>query len=157
MLCIVMFSRVGLGYVRNLCSLGNTGLSKHAGPVFLHFCSLNQNLARVRTGGGGGGLRNLFKTTKRYPKSQQHQHVELQLHQHFDIHIDHSCSLHKATNHISYWIGTEKNDGSKKGPKVRKHGVAVSGQARVRTNGEGGECMHQPLFPRPPAYILVAL
>ena len=31
---------------------------------------------------------------------------ESQLHQHFDTHIDASCSLHKATNHILYWIGT---------------------------------------------------
>ena len=30
----------------------NTGLSKHDGPVFLHFCILNRNLACVRTGGG---------------------------------------------------------------------------------------------------------
>ena len=32
---------------------GNTGLSKHSHPLFLHFCLLNQNLARVRMGGGG--------------------------------------------------------------------------------------------------------
>ena len=30
----------------------NTVLSKHGDPMFLHFCPLNQNLARVRTGGG---------------------------------------------------------------------------------------------------------
>ena len=27
---------------------GQTGLSKHGHPVFLHFCPLNQNLACVR-------------------------------------------------------------------------------------------------------------
>ena len=32
----------------------NMVLSKHSGPVFLLFCPLNQNLARVRTRGGGG-------------------------------------------------------------------------------------------------------
>ena len=31
---------------------GNTGLSQHGDPVFPHFCPLNQNLARVRMGGG---------------------------------------------------------------------------------------------------------
>ena len=30
---------------------GNTGLSKHCDPLFLHLCSKNQNLARVRTRG----------------------------------------------------------------------------------------------------------
>ena len=54
--------------------------------------------------------------------------------------IDPACSLHKATNHILCWIlyWNRKNDGSKKSPKVRKHGVAVFGQARVRKRGEGG-------------------
>ena len=33
---------------------GNMGLSKYGDPVFPHFCPLNQNLARLRTGGGGG-------------------------------------------------------------------------------------------------------
>ena len=37
----------------------------------------------------------------------------------------------KATNHIPYWIGTEKNDGSKKGPKVQKHVVG---------------CLDEPMF-----------
>ena len=34
--------------------------------------------------------------------------MELQVHQHFATHIDPSCSLHKATNYILYWIGTSK-------------------------------------------------
>ena len=34
----------------------NTGLSKHGDPVFLHFWSWNQNLARVCARGGGGGV-----------------------------------------------------------------------------------------------------
>ena len=60
--------------------------------------------------------------------------MELQLHQHFDTHMDPSCSLHKATNHILYSLldWNRKNNGSKKAPKVRKHGVAVFGQARIR-------------------------
>ena len=52
--------------------------------------------------------------------STTHEHLGLQLHQHLDTQIDHSCSLHKATNHILL-------DGSKKGPKVRKHGAAALG------------------------------
>ena len=36
----------------------NMGLSKHGDPVFPHFCPLNQNLARVGTGGRGGGGRS---------------------------------------------------------------------------------------------------
>ena len=35
----------------------NTGLSKHGDPVFPHFWSWNQNLARVCARGGGGGVR----------------------------------------------------------------------------------------------------
>ena len=41
-------------------------------------------------------------------------------------HILTSCSLHQATNRIPYWIGTAKNDGPQKSPKVQTHGVAVS-------------------------------
>ena len=33
----------------------NMGLPKHGNPVFVHLCPLNQNLACVRTKGGGGG------------------------------------------------------------------------------------------------------
>ena len=68
-----------------------------------------------------------------HPRTQER--MELQLHQHFDTHIDPCCSLPKATNHNLYW--DRKNDGSKKHPKVQKHGVAVIGQARVRTWGRG--------------------
>ena len=35
---------------------GNTGLSKHGNPVFPHFGSLNQNMARVRRSVQEGGL-----------------------------------------------------------------------------------------------------
>ena len=34
----------------------NTGLSKHGDPVFPHFWSWNQNLARVCARGGGVGV-----------------------------------------------------------------------------------------------------
>jgi hypothetical protein len=43
--------------------------------------------------------------------------MELQLHQHFDTHIDPSSRLHKAKNHILYWIGTAKTMVQKKTPK----------------------------------------
>ena len=58
--------------------------------------------------------------------------MKVQPHQHFATHIDPSSSLHKATKHILLdW--SRKNNGSKKDAKVRKHGVAVFGQARVMT------------------------
>ena len=41
-----------------------------------------------------------------HPRTQEH--MELQLHQHFATHIDRSCSLHKDTNHMLYWVGTAK-------------------------------------------------
>ena len=58
-----------------------------------------------------------------HPSTQEH--VKVQLHQHFDTHIDPSCSLHQATNHVLDWIGTAKTMVPKRGPKVRKHRVAV--------------------------------
>ena len=75
------------------------------------------------------------------------QHMGLQLHQHYiDTHMDPSCGLHKATNHILYWIGTTKTMVPKK--TVRKNGV-VFGQARVRTGrGGGGGAGHPPTPPR---------
>ena len=64
--------------------------------------------------------------------------------------FDTSSSLHKATNHILYQIGTAKT----KGQKVWKHGVAMFGLARVRTMGGGvasssiaGQKHHQHLSP----------
>ena len=65
-----------------------------------------------------------------HPRTQEH--MEIQRHQHFDTHIDPFCSRHKATdNHILDWIGTAKD------PKVRKHGIAMFGPARVRTRRQG--------------------
>ena len=59
-----------------------------------------------------------FMTTKGCPARQHtprtQEHMELHLHHHFDTYIDHSCSLHKATNHILHWIGTAKTMVSKK-------------------------------------------
>ena len=34
-------------------SRSSTGLSQHSDPVFPHFCPLDQNLAHVKTKGGG--------------------------------------------------------------------------------------------------------
>ena len=47
----------------------------------------------------------------------EHEHMGLQLRQHFHTHIDPSCSLHKATNHILHWIGSAKTMVPKKGQK----------------------------------------
>ena len=60
---------------------------------------------------------------------------KLQLHQPLATQIDPSCSLHNATDHVLYWMEPQKR-WLRKGPK-RKHGVAVFGQARVRTKGGG--------------------
>ena len=48
--------------------------------------------------------------------------MELQVHQHFATHIDPSCSLSKATNHILYWIGTAKTMVPKKTQKCGNTG-----------------------------------
>ena len=63
---------------------------------------------------------------QRVPNTPAHtrQHKSTHPH-HFATHTDPSCSLHNATDHLLYWIGNRKNDASKNGPKVRKHGVAV--------------------------------
>ena len=84
------------------------------------------------------------------------EHMEIQLHPHFDTCVDPSCSLHKATNHILYWIGTAKmmvpksqecgNTGSHYldrpvfGPEDRRgggdtmKGTTVTGAGCVKTN-----------------------
>ena len=74
----------------------------------------------------------------RHPRT--HEHMELHLHYHFttDTHIDPSCSRHKAANYNLCRIGTAKTMVLKKDPKVQKHGAAVFGEARVRTEGEWG-------------------
>ena len=38
--------------------------------------------------------------------SKTQEHMYRQLHHHFATHIDPSSSLHKATNHILFWIAT---------------------------------------------------
>ena len=44
----------------------------------------------------------LSKLASIHPRTQEH--MELHLHQHFDTHIEPSCSLHKDANHILCWI-----------------------------------------------------
>ena len=56
-----------------------------------------------------------------HPRTQEHR--ELQLHQQFAPHTDLSCSLHKATNHILYWIGSAKTMVPKKAQKCRNTGT----------------------------------
>ena len=71
-----------------------------------------------------------FMTTKGYPTGHAHpttqEHMESRLHPHFHTHMDPSCSLHNATNHLLCWMGAMV---PKQGPNVRRHGVAVFGQA----------------------------
>ena len=70
--------------------------------------------------------------------TRQPPNMELQPHQHFATHIDPSCSLRKIKLQNTLSIASElQKQFPKKGPKVRKHGVAVFGQARVRTRGRG--------------------
>ena len=66
------------------------------------------------------------------PRTQQH--MAYQLHQHFATRVDPFCSLHKAANHVLL-ERTRKIGGSKKRPRMRKHGAAVFAHARVRTRG----------------------
>ena len=68
-----------------------------------------------------------------HPRTQEH--MESQPHQHFDTHMDPSCSPAHSHKPHSLLEWEHKNDVSKKGPKVRKHGVAVFGHARVRPRG----------------------
>ena len=82
---------------------------------------------------------NIYNTKRQAsirPRTQEH--MELQQHQHFDTPIGPSCSPHKATHHILHWIGTVKRVVPKKDPQVRKQGVAMFGQARIRTRKGGG-------------------
>ena len=51
--------------------------------------------------------------------------MELHLHPHFDTHMDPSCGLHKATNHILYWIGTAKPMVPKKGQQCGNTGLPL--------------------------------
>ena len=67
-------------------------------------------------------------------------HVGLHGHRDFETHFDPSCSLHKATTHILYWIGAAKTMVPPKSSKVQKHGVTMLAQARVRTRRGGGTC-----------------
>ena len=69
-----------------------------------------------------------------HPRTRQH--MDLQPHQRFHTGRGPSCGPHNATtpHSPSDWNG-RKNDGSPKGPKVRKHGAAVFG---LRGGGGGG-------------------
>ena len=75
-------------------------------------------------------------STSTHPRTQEH--MELQPHHHFATHTDPTCSPAQRykPHSLSHW--DRKNDGCQKGPKVRKHGVTVFGQACVRTRGGGG-------------------
>ena len=68
------------------------------------------------------------------PRTQEH--TELQLHRHFDVHVDPSCSLHKATNHILYWIGTAETIVPKKAQKCGR-------------KPDGGGCIEWPTHRQP--------
>ena len=61
-----------------------------------------------------------------HPRTQEH--MESQLHQHFATHIDPSCRLHKAANHIFCWIGPIKTMVPKKPQKCRNTGPPCLGK-----------------------------
>ena len=65
------------------------------------------------------------------PTTQQH----MALHPHH--HSAPSCGPAQRYTPLSRLEWNRKTDGSKKRPKVQKHGAAVSGQAHVRTGGGG--------------------
>ena len=50
------------------------------------------------------------------------EHMELHLHRHFATHMDPSCGLRTAANHILYWIGTAKTMVPKKAQKCGNTG-----------------------------------
>ena len=60
---------------------------------------------------------NTKQQTSRHPRTQKR--MESQPHQHFDTRVDPSCSLHKATNRVLYWIGTAKTMVPKKTQKCQ--------------------------------------
>jgi hypothetical protein len=86
--------------------------------------------------------RDFFVTTKQCPTSIQtsihpktQEQMELQLHQHFDTHIDHSCGLHKATDHVLYWIRIAKTMVPKKTQKCRNTGFLRLDKPLLRQRG----------------------
>ena len=68
--------------------------------------------------------------------------MRLQPHPHLDTHTDPPCSPHNAANRLLRWSGPAKPMVPEKGPKMRKRGVAVLGQAHVRPQMDGGR--HSP-------------
>ena len=58
--------------------------------------------------------------------------MELQLHQHFDTDMDHSCSLHKSYKPHSLLDWNRENDGSKKGAKVEGTRVTVFAESNTQ-------------------------
>ena len=77
---------------------------------------------------GSSGQTLTTDVSSLHPTTQEH--MELQLNHHFEAHIDPSCSLPTATNHVLCWIGTAKAMVEKK-----SHRVTVFGQPRVWTRG----------------------
>ena len=79
--------------------------------------------------------------------SRTQEHGALQLHQHSDTHVDPSCSLQNATNHILCWIGTEK-----RWFKAQKCGNTES-PVWQRTKGGGGWQLHTTTLPSKPLKV----
>ena len=78
---------------------------------------------------------NTRQQAGKYPRIPEH--MELQLCQHFVTHIDPSCSLHTATNHILYWIGTATTMVPKKTRKCGNTGLLCSDNLVLVQRGVG--------------------
>ena len=102
--------------------------SKHGVAVFVQACVTARHLPRNTCCRHKPTLplHNYKRVSNRpayTPRTQEH--MELQLHQHFDTHIDPSCSLHKATNRIPYWIRTAETMIPKRCTSAGKRGRRV--------------------------------
>ena len=92
------------------------------------------------------GQARVAPVTYRGTHTRTQEDLEMQQHQHLDTHIDPSRGLYNAENHILYWIGTVKNDGSKtKTPKSARTRGRPGGGATPRVLGR-----QLPLPPPPP-------
>ena len=128
-IALLFLTRARSRFRRQKC--GNVGSPCLDKPVLLRGTYHGTHIARISES-DPSSHDNAKQWASIHPRAQED--MELQSHQHFATHIDPSSSLHRAINGILLdW--NRKNDTSKKDGKVRKHGVAVFGQAHVRTRG----------------------
>ena len=98
---------------------------KHGGAMFGHARAAAQHVPRNtccrHKTTNPSKQDNAKQQAGTHPRTQKH--MELQLHDHFDTHIDPSCRAHEATNHILYHLGTAKTMVPKKTQKCGNVGL----------------------------------